>query len=121
MTTDFTVTTRDTPVGPVLEFAGQLDAATAPDALAEIRELTPRPGQQLIVDLAGVLFCDSSGISALIAARNRALAAGAGIALTAVPGHLARTLELIGLAGLFSSYPTTEDAHNAWAATKPGQ
>lgn len=116
MTTEFTVTTRDTAAGPVLEFTGELDAVTAPDALKAIQRLTPHPGQQLVVDLTGLQFCDSSGVSALIAARNRALDVGAGIALAAVPVHLARTLGLTGLADFFRSYPTADDAGDAWAA-----
>ncbi|WIX82778.1 STAS domain-containing protein [Amycolatopsis carbonis] len=121
MTIEFTVTTRDTASGPVLELSGELDAATAPDALEAIRLLAPAAGQQLLVDLSGLEFCDSSGVSALIAARNVALAAGAAIALAAVPGQLARTLDLIGLAELFKSYSTTEDARKAWAASASDQ
>ncbi|MEV4603331.1 STAS domain-containing protein [Amycolatopsis sp. NPDC049253] len=120
MTIEFTVTTRDTASGPVLELSGELDAATAPDALEAIRLLAPSAGQQLLVDLSGLEFCDSSGVSALIAARNVAVAAGAAIALAAVPGHLARTLGLIGLAELFKSYPTTEDARKAWGSSASG-
>jgi anti-anti-sigma factor len=117
MTGALIVTTHDTPAGPVLTFAGALDATTAPDALAAIQALTPQPGQLLVADLTELQFCDSSGISALIAAHKLADAADAAIALATVPEHLARTLGLIGLGTLFTSYPTTQAAHEAWAAT----
>ena len=116
---DLSITTWETPAGPVLEFAGALDAATAPEALAAIQALAPQPGQLLVADLTGLLFCDSSGISTLLAAHKLTKAAGAAIALATVPAHLARTLDLIGLASLFTSYPTTQDAHDAWAMTTP--
>ncbi|MFI8793816.1 STAS domain-containing protein [Streptomyces sp. NPDC055105] len=67
------IRTRTTFSGPVIELAGELDHDTAP----EIRDLLPSlpiaHGQQLVVDLGGLTWCDSSGITVLIAARNIAL------------------------------------------------
>ncbi|MDX8141825.1 STAS domain-containing protein [Lentzea sp. BCCO 10_0061] len=118
--TAFTVVTRDTPAGPVLELAGDLDSATAPLALQSVEALTPRPGQQVVVDLTELRFCDSSGISALIATHNLAHAADAGIALAGVPRHLTRTLALVGLGGFFVTHPTAAQAQAAWA-DPPGE
>jgi anti-anti-sigma factor len=106
----FSVTTRTTTAGAVITVQGELDVATAPRLRAAADALAPASGQVLVVDLAGVTFCDSSGISALIAARNVAEDAGAGVALVAVPARLARTFALIGLADFFPTYPTAEDA-----------
>lgn len=87
--------------------------ATAPQVHACLGELGLAAGQLLVVDLAGVSFCDSSGISALIAARNVAEAASAELALVAVPERLSRTFELTGLSDFFSTYPTAEAAIDA--------
>ncbi|WP_370949335.1 STAS domain-containing protein [Amycolatopsis sp. cg5] len=114
MTTDFTCTTLLTAAGPVLGFAGELDADVAPEALEAIGALTLEKGQQLVVDLGELAFCDSSGVAVLIAARNHALAADAGIALAAVPPQLSRTLDLVGLTGFFTMYASTADARAAW-------
>ncbi|KDN19148.1 STAS domain-containing protein [Amycolatopsis rifamycinica] len=108
--TPFSVTTRTTGAGAVVTVLGELDVATAPRLRAGIEALTLAAGQRLVVDLAGVTFCDSSGISALIAARNVAEAAGAGVALAAVPGRLSRTFGLIGLGDFFPTYPSAEAA-----------
>ncbi len=51
-----------------------------------------------MLDLGGLAFRDSSGISVLIAARDHALAAGAGIAPAPVPDHVPRR-DGVGLAG----------------------
>ncbi|MYW16876.1 STAS domain-containing protein, partial [Streptomyces sp. SID2955] len=71
------ITARDAATGPVLEIFGELDFFTA----GELRELIPtialQPGQRLVLDLSGMEFCDSSGLSALIAAHNHAHAAQA--------------------------------------------
>jgi anti-sigma B factor antagonist len=116
MNHDFTAAVKSTTTGAVLEFAGELDADTAPEALEVVQRVKLTHGQQLVVNLAGLTFCDSSGISTLIAARNLAVAAAAGIALVAVPQQLARSLALIGLNGFFPVFPTLEEADEAWAA-----
>lgn len=112
--TQLALHTRTTAAGPVVELAGELDY----DSVSRLRELLPeltlQSGEQLVVDLAAVTFCDSSGISALIAARNHALAARAAIALAAVPGHLSRILGIVGLDQVFPTYPTAQAAEAAW-------
>lgn len=70
-----------------------------------VAALPLRPGQDLVLDLAGMEFCDSSGITALIAARNHAHAARAGIALAAVPAHTLRVLRMVGLDQIFPILP----------------
>ncbi|MEU5309588.1 STAS domain-containing protein [Streptomyces sp. NPDC021562] len=104
------LTTRDTPAGPVLEVVGELDHATAARLGELVAALPLRPGQDLVVDLAGMEFCDSSGITALIAARNHAHAAGAGIALAAVPAHTLRVLRMVGLDQIFPILPESPGA-----------
>ncbi|MGW3962465.1 STAS domain-containing protein [Amycolatopsis sp. NPDC005003] len=108
--TPFSVTTRATEAGTVVTVEGELDVATAPRLRAGLASLALAPGGVLVVDLGAVTFCDSSGVSALIAARNLAEAAGAGVALAAVPDRLSRTLGLIGLADFFPTYPSAEAA-----------
>ena len=75
MSNDFAAAAKLTTTGAVLEFTGELDADTAPEALEVIQRLRLDQGRQLVVNLADLTFCDSSGISALIAARNLAVAA----------------------------------------------
>ncbi|WP_410645527.1 STAS domain-containing protein [Amycolatopsis sp. lyj-346] len=108
--TRFSVTTRTTVAGAVVTIEGELDVATAPHLRTAAAAVTLGEGGLLVVDLAGVTFCDSSGISALIAARNLAEAAGAGLALAAVPDRLRRTFGLIGLGDFFPTYASAEDA-----------
>ncbi|MGK3201484.1 STAS domain-containing protein [Amycolatopsis sp. MEPSY49] len=110
MTSPFSTSTESADTGPILTVRGELDVATAPRLRARIGELVLAAGQLLVVDLAEVTFCDSSGISALIAARNAAEAAAASIALVAVPARLARTFALTGLSDFFPTYPTAEEA-----------
>ncbi|MGV9249219.1 STAS domain-containing protein [Streptomyces sp. NPDC003710] len=104
------ITTRDAATGPVLEIVGDLDYANASDLRELLTTMVLQPGQLLILDLAGMEFCDSSGITALIAARNHAHAAQADIALAAVPPHTLRVLRIVGLDQIFPLHP---DRHSA--------
>ncbi|MGC4996743.1 STAS domain-containing protein [Streptomyces sp. DT195] len=101
---------RDAATGPVLKIFGELDYFSA----GELRELIPtitlQPGQRLVLDLRGMEFCDSSGLSALIAAYHHAHAAQADIALAAVPAHTLRTLRIVGLDQIFPVHPDSETA-----------
>ncbi|MFG2576962.1 STAS domain-containing protein [Streptomyces sp. NPDC048481] len=107
------ITARDAETGPVLEIAGALAYPHATELTDLLPTVPLRPGGRLVLDLAGMDFCDSSGISALIAARNLAQAAGAEVALAAVPAHTVRVLHVVGLDQIFPLYPDSD------AATRP--
>ncbi|MFI0895765.1 STAS domain-containing protein [Streptomyces sp. NPDC020983] len=95
------ITTRTTPSGPVVTVAGDLDYETAGDLRSLVTALVLQPGQHLVLDLGAMEFCDSSGITALIVARNHAQAARAHILLTAVPANTLRLLRVSGLDRVF--------------------
>ncbi|MEU0135730.1 STAS domain-containing protein [Streptomyces sp. NPDC006296] len=105
-----TITTRLVATGPVLEIIGALEYETAPELRKAVDGLTFAGGQWLVLDLAGLDFCDSSGISALISARSLAIEQGGGIALAAVPARIARTLGIIGLDQVFTIFPDVATA-----------
>ncbi|MFI0263058.1 STAS domain-containing protein [Streptomyces sp. NPDC017056] len=104
------ITARDAATGPVLEISGDLDYDHADELRAFVAGLTLEPGRRLVLDLAGMEFCDSSGITALLAARNHALAARADIALAAVPANTLRILRYVGLDQVFPCHTDSESA-----------
>ncbi|WP_328333503.1 STAS domain-containing protein [Streptomyces sp. NBC_00455] len=118
MTQHLTVAIRTTLAGPVIEISGELDHHTAPDVRGALTGLALNAGQQLVLDLGGLTFCDSTGLTVMIAARNRALAADATIVLAAVPASVSRTLSLVGLDQVFPAHPTAEAAEAAWQPTE---
>ncbi|MFD4901034.1 STAS domain-containing protein [Streptomyces sp. NPDC048511] len=97
-----TITARDAATGPVLEITGDLDHETAPELRKSVERLTLAAGHMLVLDLARLEFCDSSGISALISARSLATEQGADIALAAVPANTARIMGIVGLDRVFT-------------------
>ncbi|MGW4985971.1 STAS domain-containing protein, partial [Streptomyces mirabilis] len=77
------------------------------------------PEAALVIDLTGITFCDSSGMTVLIAARNHALAAQADIALAAVPDRVSRMLHIVGLDQVFPTHATAQAAAAAWTPPTP--
>ncbi|MER5296889.1 STAS domain-containing protein [Streptomyces pharetrae] len=104
------ITLRDAVTGPVLNITGELDYTNAAELLDRITAVALLPGRRLVLDLGGMRFCDSSGISALIAARNHALAAQADFALAAVPDHTLRVLRIVGLDQILTFHPDSDTA-----------
>ncbi|GAA1342506.1 STAS domain-containing protein [Saccharothrix algeriensis] len=94
----------------IADVFGVLDQASA-GRIAELAValLTP-DARVLVLDLSGVTFCDSSGLSAMLSVRRRARELGAGLAFVAVPSQLSRRIQLAGLCGVLGSYATTGDA-----------
>ncbi|MER5772069.1 STAS domain-containing protein [Streptomyces sp. NPDC001985] len=114
-----TITARDAATGPVLEITGDLDHESADLLRGSVERLALAPGRLLVLDLGGLDFCDSSGITVLLAARHTATVAGAGIALAAVPANMRRVLSIIGLDRVFVCHPDTATATATAAATTP--
>ncbi|MDQ0582720.1 STAS domain-containing protein [Streptomyces rishiriensis] len=104
------ITTRDTATGPVLSVLGDLDYTHAGRLRDLLTTLSLQPGQLLVLDLTGMDFCDSSGITALIAAHHQANAAHADIALAGVPANTLRILRIVGLDQIFPLHPDSETA-----------
>ena len=97
-----TLQARTTGTGPLVVVGGALDFETAPDFHDLLPTLVLLPGQRLVLDLEAVEFFDSSGIRALLAARDRAVVAGAELDLLAVPDHIWRVLDAVGIKDLFT-------------------
>lgn len=93
---EFSITSRSLPELHIVALHGELDLSSA-DGLAEA--LVELAGSTLVVDLADLSFMDSSGIGALVVARNRIRAKGAGELVVARPNAIVqKSLEIVGLA-----------------------
>ena len=93
----------------VVALRGELDlvdAAAVAAALAAVAAREP----QIIADLAGLDFIDSSGVAALARGRRKARRAGGDLVLAAPQQKVTRVLAVIRMAEAFSVYATVEDA-----------
>lgn len=95
----------------VVSLTGELDIATAQAlhrALAEAVTGVREP--HLVIDLEGVEFCDSTGLSVLLTAMNGAQSAGGRVVLSGVRARMARLLTMTGLSKRFEIRGTTAEA-----------
>ncbi|PJE97309.1 anti-sigma factor antagonist [Streptomyces carminius] len=120
MTDDFALTVQRTD-GPLalVAVAGEIDMETAPALRTRALEVIAQGHPRLILDLAAVTFCDSSGLNVLINIVRCAKAAGGSLALAAVPDRLARMLDFTGVSTLMLSYPGIDEAVSAHHTTAP--
>lgn len=119
--TDAFALTVQRPGGPLalVAVAGEIDLETAPALRTRALEVIAQGHPRLVLDLAAVTFCDSSGLNALINVARCAKGAGGSLALAAVPDRLARMLDLTGVSTLMPSYPSTDEAVSAHHTATP--
>lgn len=105
-----TVTSRHLPSGPfVLEVTGELDHHTA-KLLTRAVEEAPFGEQGVVIDLSGMTYCDSTGITVLITAYHRAEAAGSPLRLAGVSADQMRVFQVVGLDQVFTFHGTAGEA-----------
>jgi anti-anti-sigma factor len=87
---------------PVVAVHGELDIDGAPELRVVLMDaIDQRPGQHVVVDLEGVGFIDSAGLSVLLGGLERARDAGGDLTLVATGQGVLKVLELTGLTRVF--------------------
>ncbi|MEU8073050.1 MULTISPECIES: STAS domain-containing protein [unclassified Micromonospora] len=84
--------------GARLLLAGELDLSTAGELNSTIDRLVAEGRRELLLDLTGLTFCDSTGIAAFVRGDNLVAADGGWLRLTGATGRVARVLQVTGLA-----------------------
>ena len=83
----------------LLSVEGEVDLATAPELEGALRRALRSPAHRLVVDLRGVRFLDSSGLSLLVRHDRLARAAERRLIIVKPPAQVHRVFELTGLSG----------------------
>jgi anti-sigma B factor antagonist len=78
----------------VLALRGELDLTSAPQFEQEVRAAAERHPRRMVIDLSGLEFMDSTGLRALLMARERAQENAHQLALRRGPRQVQRVLEL---------------------------
>ena len=89
---------------------GQLDLDGAPRLQATFDALAGRSVNRVVVDLAGLHFCDSIGLSTFVVAHNYCTSTGGYLRFAAPSEFLARVLSVVGIAGTLPVYRTVPAA-----------
>ncbi|WP_221349591.1 STAS domain-containing protein [Streptomyces beigongshangae] len=96
----------------LLSVTGELDYHTS-SLLTDAVNEAPFADENVIIDLSGLTYCDSTGITVLITAYNRSRATESQLSLTGVNPDQMRVFELIGLDQVFTFHSTPEEAVSA--------
>ena len=83
--------------GVVLFVAGELDAHSSPQLRTTLLELVAGDDHEVVVDLAGVSFCDSTGLGVLVGAHRRMAASDRTLAVQSPRPSVRHLLEVSGL------------------------
>ncbi len=95
----------------VLHVSGELDLVSSPSLRQRVHDAVAEGRHSLVLDLSDVLFCDSSGVGVLIAARRLIRSCQGSLRLilpaqgAAEGSHVNRVLGALGVRRLFEVYP----------------
>jgi anti-anti-sigma factor len=85
----------------VVVIGGELEFGTAGPLRTALADLSRSDADPLVLDLAGVEFIDSTGVSLLVQAKQRFEAQGRTFVLRSPAHRVMRVLEVAGLADIF--------------------
>jgi anti-anti-sigma factor len=97
----------------VVALRGQLDIDTAAHLRSALETALERPTPRVVVDLSGLTFCDSIGLSSLALAYNHCVDSGGYLRLAAPNPFLRKVLTVVGLAAAVPIYRTVDAARVA--------
>jgi anti-anti-sigma factor len=110
----------------IVSVSGEMDLVTSPAVRQHVHDAVAKGRRDIVLDLAEVRFCDSSGVGVLIAARRlmRSCDGRLRLILPAEEGadtsHVNRVLSALGVRRLFEVFPdvpaATEDAASPLSA-----
>ncbi len=107
---EFLIGQRDLGKGArLLSVEGDLDLASAPSLKWALADVLGAGARHVVLDLSRVTFIDSTALGVLVGAQ-RALPAGATLAIACDQENVLRIFEMTGLDGMFEILPTFDDA-----------
>lgn len=86
----------------VVKLNGELDLASAPELERELREAEAAGTARVVIDLSGLGFMDSTGLQALLRARERSSSGAFTLSLRHGPHQVQRVFELTKTIDAFS-------------------
>jgi anti-sigma B factor antagonist len=107
------LTLKDHPVGEgrtVVEVSGEIDVYTAPKLRETLLSLVDAGSYQLVIDMEGVEFLDSTGLGVLVGGLKRVRAHDGNIDIVCTQGRILRIFKITGLSNVFAIHDSIEAA-----------
>jgi anti-anti-sigma factor len=95
---------------PVVTAPEEIDVTNAAGLCSALRQAAADRSGALVADLTRTRFCDSAGLHALVAAHNRARAAGGKLLLVVCGAAVLRVLAITGVDRVIATFATLDDA-----------
>jgi anti-sigma B factor antagonist len=112
------LSTRECGGHVIVALRGELDIADAVGVAAALAVVAAR-NLDIVVDLAGLEFIDSSGVAALARGRKHARQAGGDLVLAAPQQQVLRVLTLTRLAEVFLVHASVDEAASSARHCRP--
>ncbi len=94
---ELSITVDSAPDEVVFHLAGEIDVLTVTNLSSIVNETLSEPPARIVLDMAGVTFCDSQGLGTLVVLSRKAQHAQAVLSLANVGDFLMRVLDITGL------------------------
>lgn len=94
----------------VVALSGRLNGASAPELKHRIKQIVEAGKTKLIMDMRGIVFIDSSGLSSLISGLKCAREAGGFFRLAGLRDQAAAVIKLMMLDRVFDTYADVDAA-----------
>ena len=104
---ELSIEVQHAPDEVVLHLAGEIDVLTVTELSTLVNEALAEPPARIVLDMAGVTFCDSQGLGTLVVLSRKAQHARVVLALTNVGDFLLRVLDITGLRSALMISSTT--------------
>ncbi|MDA8300756.1 MAG: STAS domain-containing protein [Actinomycetota bacterium] len=94
----------------VLAVKGEVDVYTAPRLREKLVELVSQGKRQVVVDLEGVEFLDSTGLGVLVGGLKRLRSHDGDLSLVCTQQRILKVFEITGLTHVFSIFASADEA-----------
>lgn len=109
MQSHFRLEVRSQGKATIIAVSGELDLASSPALQEELDGVAASNSDLLIIDLRGLDFMDSTGLSVLVRAHQRAEEQGRRLAIVKGPQQVQRLLSLTGVADRMTVVDSPEE------------
>ena len=107
---DLSVTTREEAGRTVVEVGGEIDVYSAPTLRDRLNGLVADGHHDLVVDMEGVEFLDSTGLGVLVGGLKRVRAHEGSLRLVCTQERILKIFRITGLTKVFPIHSTVDEA-----------
>ena len=103
----------------LIALTGEVDLYTAPEFKQELLDAIAKGAKQVVVDLSGTTFIDSTTLGVLVGGVKRLRTNDGQLTLVCSDRNITKIFEITGLDRVFTIYPTRDEAISAISGQTP--